>query len=475
MTSKNYDDNKIRFLLIFIAISILFAFYISDNLDLDILYFVNTNALEEDGEKKSIYISHTFDNSEYSEDNDVALQNDNINKNKNKNNQIEQEISNGYNFYDQTKTKKVEQGSNVFKIIAISDVGCSLRAQENIRNIENLQPDLFFVAGDIANQKNPDCWFHITKSLDKNIKIAIGNHEDKEEPQDGSEELIQTYLNHYDLPNSYYSFDHKNLHVLVMDTQKEFSTDRIEKNSKKLDKNYAKLIKEIEETGIVKDSIVEDVIDDLDIEVDPEQYEFVVNDLEKAANDPSIDWIFVMFHKPMYTSPSTKQPVEFIIRDKYQPIFDEYNVDLVIQGHNHIYSRTLPLSFNQSDITQPVVDENSINNNNSKDIFTNPNGTIFLVVGLGGDKIHRIATEIEPYNIANRYNKGFGFLDLNIDEKRLDGTFYDINLNCEVLVTEKKDKEKIDHLSCVPPLPSPTTSIRDNNNLKVIDHFTIIK
>ena len=148
----------------------------------------------------------------------------------------------------------------------------------------------------------------------------------------------------------------------------------------------------------------------------------------------------------------------------------------MIQGHNHIYSRTLPLSFNQSDVTRPIVDESSINNSSSnKDIFTNPNGTIFIVVGLGGDKIHRIATEVEPYNIANRYNEGFGFLDLNIDDKRLDGTFYDINLDCKVLVTEKKDKEKIDHLSCLPPSPLPTTSIGSNKNLKVIDQFSITK
>ena len=48
-----------------------------------------------------------------------------------------------------------------------------------------------------------------------------------------------------------------------------------------------------------------------------------------------------MFHKPMY-SPQSKQFEEYIIRDKYHDIFDKYGVDLVIQGHNHIYSRTLP-------------------------------------------------------------------------------------------------------------------------------------
>ena len=174
-----------------------------------------------------------------------------------------------------------------------------------------------------------------------------------------------------------------------------------------------------------------------------------------------------MFHKPMY-SPLSKQFEEYIIRDKYQEIFDKYGVDLVIQGHNHIYSRTLPLSLNKLDISQPVIDTNSTTNNNTT-TFTNPNGTIFLVVGIGGDELHRIVEE--PYYVASQYNEGFGFVDLKIDGKRLDGVFYDINLNCQVVITEKKGKEKIDLESCLPP----PTSIVGNNELKVIDHFTIIK
>ena len=48
-----------------------------------------------------------------------------------------------------------------------------------------------------------------------------------------------------------------------------------------------------------------------------------------------------MFHKPMY-SPLSKQVEEYIVRDKYQPLFDKYYVDLVISwSDNHIYSRTL--------------------------------------------------------------------------------------------------------------------------------------
>ena len=98
------------------------------------------------------------------------------------------------------------------------------------------------------------------------------------------------------------------------------------------------------------------------LDVDEEQYQFVLDDLQKTSQNKDIDWIFVMMHKPMYSSIS-KQLEEYIIRDKYQNIFDKYNVDLVLQGHNHIYTRTFPLSLNPSNISQPVVDQIGSSNN----------------------------------------------------------------------------------------------------------------
>ena len=61
------------------------------------------------------------------------------------------------------------------------------------------------------------------------------------------------------------------------------------------------------------------------IDVDENQYRFFIDDLEKASMNKNIDWIIVLFHKPMYSSIS-KQFEEYIIRDKYQNIFDKYNV-----------------------------------------------------------------------------------------------------------------------------------------------------
>jgi 3',5'-cyclic AMP phosphodiesterase CpdA len=408
---------------------------------------------------------------------------------------------NNYSFALENQTPNQENKD--FNIIAIADVGCSLRAQENIKNIEKLDPDLFLVAGDLSYEKTPDCWFNMTKSLDSKTKIAIGNHDDYEEEGAKGESLQQSLLNHYNLNKPYYSFDYQNVHVLVLDTQLELSVDTLEstaiinettttntieddkkgkkdkkdKDTTTIDEKKEPLLKRFPLEGL--DNLLEQNSIDIEIpaldkflksnakvpalKVDNEQYQFVLEDLEKTSQNKEIDWIFVMFHKPMY-SPLSKQFEEYIIRDKYQPLFDKYGVDLVIQGHNHIYSRTLPLSLNKLDISKPIVDQSSSSNNNN--IFTNPNGTIFLVVGVGGDELHRI--DNVPYYVANQYNKGFGFVDLKIDGKRLDGVFYDINLICQMEITEKTGKEKINLESCVP-------SMTNNNNLKVIDKFSIEK
>jgi len=412
---------------------------------------------------------------------------------------------NNYSFALEIQTNNKENKD--FNIIAVADVGCSLRAQENIKNIEKLDPELFLVAGDLSYEKTPDCWFNMTKSLDSKTKIAIGNHDDYEEEGAKGESLQQLLLNHYNLDKPYYSFDYQNVHVLVLDTQLELSVDTLEstamidktttttntieddnkgkkdKSTTTIDEKKEPLLKRFPLVGLddlFKQNSIDIEIPALDkflksnakvpaLKVDKEQYQFVLEDLEKTSQNKDIDWIIVMFHKPMY-SPLSKQFEEFIIRDKYQPLFDKFGVDLVIQGHNHIYSRTLPLSLNKLDISKPIVDQSNRSSSSNNNIFTNPNGTIFLVVGVGGDELHRI--ENVPYYVANQYNKGFGFVDLKIDgNKRLDGVFYDINLNCQVETTEKKGKEKINLESCV-PIPK---TIDKNNELKIIDQFSIIK
>jgi hypothetical protein len=385
-----------------------------------------------------------------------------------------------------------------FNIITAADFGCSLRAQENIENIEKMNPELVLVPGDLSYKKTGKCWFNMTKPLNSKIKIAIGNHEDYEEEGSNGEKLKKSVMDHYGLEKSYYSFNYKNVHILILDTQLELSVDTLQSSAVinetlpaisagKGTQDDTKL-DHIKENPVLQRYPLIDVRDFMEknsinvkvpalealeevnakvpqLEVDQEQYQFVLNDLEEANKNKKIEWIFVMFHKPMYSSIS-KQLEEYIIREKYEEIFERYNVDLVIQGHNHIYSRTLPLSVNKQQISEPVIDQKNVNNKNNNSIFRNPNGIIYLVVGTGGDELYTITEK--PYYVQNQYDKGFGFVDLKIDGKRLDGIFYKINLDCKMKITEIKKKEILDHESCRRPAV-------ENDELKVIDHFTISK
>ena len=49
-------------------------------------------------------------------------------------------------------------------------------------------------------------------------------------------------------------------------------------------------------------------------------------------------WTIVTFHHPIYSSAKDRDNAK--IRKLWQPIFDRYHVDLVLQGHDHTYSRT---------------------------------------------------------------------------------------------------------------------------------------
>jgi 3',5'-cyclic AMP phosphodiesterase CpdA len=395
--------------------------------------------------------------------------------------------NNNYNnktSFSQNQNKTLNEQK--IKIVAAGDFGCRPVAQNNINQIELQKPDIFLVLGDLSYEPTMDCWYSMTKGLDSKIKIAIGNHEDYEEKaKGGSKELKDSLLKHYNLQNSYYSFDYGNVHFLVLDTQLEFSLDifkildedekeenndnnKDEESNKPDAKYYATTLKDLLDSHNIKAEIppfylLNDEVIVEDIPLDTEQYKFVVNDLKKANNDPFIDWIVVMFHKPFYSS-LTSHSQEYIMREKYQPLFDKYGVDIVLQGHNHMYDRTLPLQFNPQNISKPIVDES---NNPNK--FFNPEGSIFSVIGLGGRSSHIFLNQ--PDYVVKQHN-GFGFLSIEINGKELDAKYYDIGYKCKEQKLKESDLEDGDFTIYE---MSSCKKDKSKNDLEIIDHYIISK
>ena len=81
----------------------------------------------------------------------------------------------------------------------------------------------------------------------------------------------------------------------------------------------------------------------------------------------SYRYLVVFGHKSIFGSEIVDAAVARNLRPQWFPVFRKYRVDLVLSGHDHIYSRTLPLDGDQ--------------------VATDPEcGTVYLDMGSSGDK-----------------------------------------------------------------------------------------
>src|SRR5580693_8610438 len=65
--------------------------------------------------------------------------------------------------------------------------------------------------------------------------------------------------------------------------------------------------------------------------------------LAAARADRSIDWIIVQMHQDATSSSATGNGSDLGIREAWLPLFDRYQVDLVLCGHDHDYERSFPV------------------------------------------------------------------------------------------------------------------------------------
>ncbi|MFH8586803.1 purple acid phosphatase family protein [Streptomyces celluloflavus] len=94
--------------------------------------------------------------------------------------------------------------------------------------------------------------------------------------------------------------------------------------------------------------------------------------------DPTIDFIVVYFHQCTYST-CHDNGAELGAQQDWAPLFDRYQVDLVLNGHNHVYERTDPIRGGKATrklpsggTTDPVAD-----------------GTTYVVAGGGGGGLYK--------------------------------------------------------------------------------------
>ena len=87
------------------------------------------------------------------------------------------------------------------------------------------------------------------------------------------------------------------------------------------------------------------------------QYAFIQSDLA-AASAPAqralVPWIIVMFHMPIYHTYEIPWKSCECVRTAWEPLFAQYGVDFVLNGHVHSYERTHPTLNYTTNAAGPV-------------------------------------------------------------------------------------------------------------------------
>ncbi|HLN34954.1 MAG TPA: purple acid phosphatase [Nitrososphaeraceae archaeon] len=248
-----------------------------------------------------------------------------------------------------------------FNFVAAGDWDCNSETKDTVENILEQDPEVVLALGDLSYNGKAKCWLNIIEPIADKTKIVIGNHETD------SSKILKDYMNYFGLEKQYYSFNYKNVHFIALSTE-------------------------------------------IPYEEGSQQYEFVVQDLEKYSKDRTIDWIVAFYHRQAYSSGGGPDD-EDDFTETYHPLFDKYNVVLALQGHFHAYERSYPITSNDDDEAKPIV------TNTDPNTYENPKGTIFVTAGTGGAHTMKISKS-KPFS-AFGLDGEFGIVNISVEN---DGT-----------------------------------------------------
>jgi hypothetical protein len=103
------------------------------------------------------------------------------------------------------------------------------------------------------------------------------------------------------------------------------------------------------------------------------QTSWVGRTLAAHRASPDIDFIVCFFHHCAYST-TAQHASDGGLRAAWSHLFDRYQVDLVLQGHNHLFERTDPIRGNTP---TRVAADNAI-------VYPETDGTVYYTVGCGG-------------------------------------------------------------------------------------------
>lgn len=254
--------------------------------------------------------------------------------------------------------------------------------------------------GDVVDNKAEEQWDLLLKNaqsslMNTTIMPASGNHDAGN----------STFIDHFNLDTpskktstgTYYSVDYSNAHFVVLNTN-ESSSGYDEFSSAQID--------------------------------------WLKADINSAKN-AGAKWIIVVMHiGPYSTAEHSADSNVKDTREKIPPLFNELGVDLVLQGHDHVYERSKPIADGIA-AEESIMAENF--NGRQVNYITDPKGVIYLTPGTAGTKhyyqnaglsqsyLNLFDVADGPYKGDPDINNQETFMSVTIDGNKLTAIAYQIS------------------------------------------------
>ena len=164
--------------------------------------------------------------------------------------------------------------------------------------------------------------------------------------------------------------------------------------------------------------------------------------IEKAiADNPNVKWRVVTFHQPPYTVATHALDKDVLnIRANLVPILKENKIDLVLNGHDHVYTRTHVM-----DGTKPIIEWKDGENKEAPSEYVNPKGIIYVTTNsASGSKFYNIKNEDFEYSAVKNQEKVPNISNVKVTDNSIEVTTY-----------RTSDKSIVDSFKIVKEDPTP--------------------
>ena len=117
---------------------------------------------------------------------------------------------------------------------------------------------------------------------------------------------------------------------------------------------------------------------------------------EAIASNPYAKWRVITFHQDIYGYPDHYSDPEVTeCREQLYPIIDDYDIDVVLTGHGHNYTRSYQME-NNSPVKADGVDYDS-----SNVTVQNPDGTVYFELSTAASKNYEITKQATTVILRN--------------------------------------------------------------------------